>query len=325
MTKTITIIGATGTQGGSVVNALLSTPSTYTTIRAITRHPTSAAAQTLAAKDVQLIPADLHDPTSLQTAFAGTHALFAVTNFFEALPTHGVDGAMALETQLGTNIATAAAATPTLEHFVWSTLPDSAANSAGAVVVPYYESKRRVDAFIAETLPGLWAKTTFLWVGWYSANMLLPCFLPMRVRGAADDGFLMLTNIDPATRVPVAGDERVNVGLFVRAILETPDRTLPGRVVAAITEYRALRDVVGAFGRATGVKVRCVQVGREDYRALWPGLAELMDVSHYYFQVTDGRSFTVVGREEEVLGAEDLGVEGLVGLEEAFAGVSWLD
>ncbi|RAK79183.1 NAD(P)-binding protein [Aspergillus fijiensis CBS 313.89] len=328
MTKTITIIGATGTQGGSVIRALLSTPSpsTYTTIRAITRDPTSAAAQALAAQGVHLIPADLHDPTSLATAFAGTHAIFAVTNFFEALPTHGVDGAMALETQMGINIATAAATATTLEHFVWSTLPDSRANTAGQVVVPYYESKRRVDEFIARELPGLWAKTTFLWVGWYSANMLLPCFWPMRVRGAEGaGGFLTLTNIDPATRIPVAGDERVNVGLFVRAVLEKPGRTLPGRVVAAITGYRGLGEVVEAFGNAKGVKVRCVRVGREDYRALWPGLAELMDVSHYYFQVTDGRSFTAVGEGEAVLGAEDLGVEGLVGLEEAFAEVSWVD
>ncbi|OJJ97043.1 hypothetical protein ASPACDRAFT_123766 [Aspergillus aculeatus ATCC 16872] len=232
---------------------------------------------------------------------------------------------MALETQMGVNIATAAAATATLEHFVWSTLPDSKANTTGQVVVPYYESKRRVDEFIARALPGLRAKTTFLWVGWYSSNMLLPCFHPMRVRGAEGGGFLTLTNIDPATRIPVAGDERVNVGLFVQAILETPERTLPGRIVAAITGYRALGEVVETFGTAKGVKVRCVRIGREDYRALWPGLAELMDVSHYYFQVTDGRSFTAAGEGEAVLGAEDLGLEGLVGLEEAFAGVPWLD
>ncbi|RAL12662.1 NAD(P)-binding protein [Aspergillus homomorphus CBS 101889] len=312
MPKTIAIIGATGTQGGSVLNALLPSKADYT-IRAITRNPSSTAAQSLAGQGVQLVRADLHDLTSLTTAFAGTHAIFAVTNFFDALPTHGVDGAMALETQMGINIAKAAAATESLEHFIWSTLPDSQTNSDGKAAVPYYESKRRVDAFI-RSLPQLLAKTTFVWVGWYSANMLIPCFQPMRVRGA--DGYLTLTNIDPVTKIPLAGDEKVNIGVFVRAVLEQPGKTLPGRIVSAVVEYRALRDVFEAFGVAKGCRVRCVRISREEYRALWPGLAELMDVSHHYFQVTDGRSFTAVG--EEVLGADDLGVKGLVGLEEAF-------
>ncbi|PYH43891.1 NAD(P)-binding protein [Aspergillus saccharolyticus JOP 1030-1] len=322
MSKIITIIGATGTQGGSVVSALLHT--NYT-IRAITRNPSSRAAQSLAAKGVQLLRADLHDPAALTAAFAGTHAIFAVTNFFAGLSTHhdddddAVAAAMALETQLGINIATAAAATPSLEHLVWSTLPDSATNSAGAAVVPYYQSKQQVDAFI-HTLPALLAKTTFLWVGWYSANMLLPCFHPMAVCGTA--GYLTLTNIDPATRIPLVGDERVNVGLVVRAVLQQPAKTLPGRVVSAVTEYRALGEVVAAFGRVKGVAVRCVRIAREEYRRLWPGLAELMDVSHYYFQLTDGRSFVQVG--EEVVGVEELGVEGLVGVEEAFLRVEFM-
>lgn len=336
MPKIITIVGATGIQGGAVIKALLAVnnqnPSNKPyTIRAITRNPDSPAARalSLSSPDIQVIQADLSDPASLKASFSGTHAIFAVTNFFENLPTLGIHGAMDSETELGINLANAAAQTlETLEHYIWSTLPDSKANTDGEVVVPYYESKNAVDRYIRTAVPGLLEKTTFVWFGWYASNMLNPIFRPARIHGVgpgAEGGgtYVTLVNVDPATKVPLLGDEGVNVGLFARAILEDPGLTLPGRVVAGVVEERAIGDVVEAFGEAKGIRARGVHVSREDYRRLWPGLGDVMDVSNSYFEVMDGRAFT--STDEEVLTKEDLYVKGLVGVDDAFAKLPLLE
>ncbi|KAL3477072.1 NAD(P)-binding protein [Aspergillus californicus] len=319
MTKIITVIGATGTQGGSVIRALLNQPS-YT-IRAITRNPDSTAAKDLTAQGIQVVKADLHDAQSLITAFTGTHVIFAVTNFFEHLPSHGLEEAMAIETKLGINLAQAAAATDSLEHYIWSTLPNSRVNSNGSVVVPYYESKNRVDEFI-RSVPALLAKTTFAWFGWYAGNVLAPLFHPTRIHTAdGSESYITMVNVPPSTKLPVVGDEKVNIGLFVKAIVEQPEKT-HGKIVRGVMEVRTFEEVASAFAVAKGIQFRCVQIRREDSRALWGALGEALDESLYYLEVTGERCFAAPG--QEVLGPEDLGVGGLVGFEEAYASLPLL-
>ncbi|KAL3433339.1 hypothetical protein BDV09DRAFT_186715 [Aspergillus tetrazonus] len=310
MSKVITVVGATGTQGGSVVTALQDLVDRTYTVRAITRNPSSAAAQSLLDKNIEVIEADLHDLSSLISAFEGSHAVFAVTNFFENLPTHGIEGAMELETNAGINLAKAAAATETLKHYVWSTLPDSKTNSEGRITVPYYESKNAVDRYI-RSVPELLQKTTFVWLGWVCA------FGETGVRN-----YVTFLGVDPATKIPLLGDEKVNAGLFVKAILGQPEKTLPGKTVSAVLEQRSIGDVVEAFGKAKGVQARCVKIDREVYRVLWPVWGNVLDISHAYFEDAGGRAFSA--KEEEVLTKEDLGVDGLAGIEEAFEKVPLL-
>ncbi|KAI9903782.1 hypothetical protein N3K66_000311 [Trichothecium roseum] len=333
MSQIITVLGATGTQGGSVIAALLqqrddpeqTTP--YTTIRAVTRNPESLAARALAARGVQVLRADLDDPPSLRAAFAGTHAIFAVTNFFESLGTLGVQQAMAAEIRQGKNVADAAAVTTALEHFVWSTLPDSRANSGGAAAVPYYESKNAVDAHIRTELPDLLAKTTFLWVGWYAANILNPLFRPVEYHHSGGDGrsgksYVQLVGVPPATtRIPMAGDEARNTGLWVTSILAQPRKTLPGKLVAATIGLSTFAEVLASYAEAQGLgSARCVQVGEDDYLAMWPGgWGELLLASTRYLALMGDKAFGSVEGEEGPLTKEDLGVEGLVGFAEAFA------
>ena len=169
MSKLVTVLGATGAQGGSVIQALLNTEGYK--LRAITRSVKSEKAQALAAQGVEVVEADVNDLLSLKAAFAGSYAIYAVTNFFEAFPSVGKDRAIEIEVQMGINIADAAAATLELQHFVWSTLPNSKRNTGGKVVVPHYEGKNQVDEYI-KSLPDLAEKTTFMLVPWYAQNIL---------------------------------------------------------------------------------------------------------------------------------------------------------
>lgn len=82
--KLLTIFGATGNQGGSVIATVLASQSLSSkySLRAITRDTTKPNAQALAAKGVELAKADLNDPASIATAIKGSHGVFAVTNYW---------------------------------------------------------------------------------------------------------------------------------------------------------------------------------------------------------------------------------------------------
>ena len=147
--KIATILGATGNQGAGVLSALLQGAIKYH-IRAITRRPESDAAKSLRTKGVEVVQADLNNPDSLRAAFAGSHVVFAVTDFFETFAANGPVEAMDIEAQQGINVAKAAAVTASLEHFIWSSLPNSTKISSDKYTVPHFESKNRIDSFIRQ-------------------------------------------------------------------------------------------------------------------------------------------------------------------------------
>ena len=90
--------------------------------------------------------ANLNDSSTLAAAFASAHFILAVKTMYE--------GAMEREVAQGKNIAEAAAAVETLEHFVWSTLPSASIVSAGKISVPHVEGKAQVDEYILDLLLG---------------------------------------------------------------------------------------------------------------------------------------------------------------------------
>jgi len=81
----ITVLGATGAQGGGVVRSLLCPAQQRFAVRAVTRKPASPAARALAEAGADVVAADLDDPHTLRRAFEGAHGVFAVTNFWEHL------------------------------------------------------------------------------------------------------------------------------------------------------------------------------------------------------------------------------------------------
>ena len=116
MSKLLVILGATGNQGGSVIKSILSDPKAAKQfqLRGVTRDTSSAKAQALASKGVEVVSANVDDTASLKKAFEGAYGIFALTDFWAAK-----DGAK--ETQQGKNIADACKATG-VEHLVYSTL-----------------------------------------------------------------------------------------------------------------------------------------------------------------------------------------------------------
>src|SRR5688572_29425607 len=80
--KVISVVGATGAQGGGLVRAILNDRNGPFKVRALTRDVNSDKARALAALGAELVTADVDDVESLKRAFAGAHGAFCVTFFW---------------------------------------------------------------------------------------------------------------------------------------------------------------------------------------------------------------------------------------------------
>lgn len=309
MAKTIAVVGATGIQGGSVVRALRKD---YT-VTAITRDSQSTAAQKLALDGVRVVQADLDDIESLKAAFVGAQAIFAVTNFFEPFAKVGETEAIEIEYRRGINLAKAAAATPGLEHYIWSTLPNAARISNGEALVPHYLAKNKVDDYIKSD-PSLLKKTTFLWVTCYASNINYPFYQPFPIPTAGDNKYIQLQGSPSWVPIQSIGDARVNVGLFVRSALQQPGKSLPGNTVLGAVECMTAGEMLSAWAKAHGKDAEYV-MDKEAYYRMWPKWAEVMDKSHMYWGLVKGKSFS---GEDVILTKEDLAIDGLVDTASAF-------
>lgn len=268
--KLAVVLGATRGQGASVVNALLQ--SNEYVIRGVARDAHTPAAEALTRRGVEVVEADLDDAASLRTAFASAHAIFAVTTMY--------DGAMEREVRQGMNIADAAAAAAVpLEHFVWSTLPSASTVSRGKVSVPHMDGKARVDEYIISSLPGLAAKTTFYWGGFYAENVTYPNFRPGFLDSAAKH--VWVQPVAATTVVPMVGDHHVNTGVFVRRILERRDVCLPGRYVLGVVDWLGNGDLLNMWVEIlarrdghgdSGMEPVYVHSDVETVGKLWPGM-----------------------------------------------------
>jgi uncharacterized protein YbjT (DUF2867 family) len=317
--KIISIVGATGNQGVSIINALIIDKS-YT-LRALTRNPCSDSAKALAARGVEVVQADANNVSSLTAAFEGSYAIHAITDFFEPFAKDGPEKGMEVEVQQGINLAKAAAATKSLEHYIWSTLPDAKQISGGKYVVPHFEAKNTIDRYIKSD-PALLAKTTFFWITFYASNYYFPMFTPYLIPTA--DKYIQLQSTPASTAILSVGDVRTNVGIFVKAILANPEKTRDGTFVLAYAEETNAGDMLQTWAKAQGKKAQYVQVDAQTFNAIWPLWAKEMGVM-MEFWAWAGKDRSWVAEGSKVLTRDDIGVEAssLVGVEQAFTSLKF--
>ena len=128
----ILVIGATGNQGGSVVQALL--PKGYH-IRTLSRNPDSPAAKRLAEQGVEVMKGDFSDYDSLVKAATGVDTVYAMTTPFETGPEE--------EVKQGIAIANAAKEAG-VGHFIFS----SVASADRKTGIPHFDSKYEIEKHI---------------------------------------------------------------------------------------------------------------------------------------------------------------------------------
>jgi uncharacterized protein YbjT (DUF2867 family) len=131
----ILVTGATGQQGGSVVDALLRKRQNVT---GLTRNPESEKARILAERGVTLVTGDMNDKESLIRAFSGIDTLFLVITPFEK----GVEN----ETAQGI-IAIDAAKEAGVNYIVYSSVSDADRDTG----IPHFDSKFLVEEYLKKS------------------------------------------------------------------------------------------------------------------------------------------------------------------------------
>lgn len=263
--KIIAVTGATGSQGGGVVNVMNKTPGWK--VRAITRNPTSDAAKKLAAEGVEVVQADYDNEESLRNAFKGVHAVFAVTQWWEhVFKGKTRDEAGEIEEEQGMKIARAAAETRTLEHYIWSTTPSAKIMLKGKLLTPHMDYKANVDARIKSELPYLAAITTYLYFGYYPQNMaFFPLCQPVEIPGTGK--YIQAMPTKPDAKILLSGDMTVNPGIWVRQVLATGNAACAKYANVALEKW-TFQDMVTVWSEVTGKPAVFMQVTPEAITAL---------------------------------------------------------
>ncbi|KAJ7483822.1 NAD(P)-binding protein [Mycena galericulata] len=160
----ITIFGATGTQGSSVLTAILA-DGKYTP-RAVSRNVDSDASKALSAKGVEVVAANLFDKASIVKAIQGSEVVFGTTNFWdpEVFP---ADMSGKGEIVQGKNLVDAVKEVG-IKFFIWSSLPSAMKESNGLYThVHHFENKNKIDEYLAASgVPHV-----VLLTAWFAENL----------------------------------------------------------------------------------------------------------------------------------------------------------
>jgi uncharacterized protein YbjT (DUF2867 family) len=284
--KIIAVVGSTGSQGGGLVQAILSDPNGGFAARAITRDPSKDKAKAMAAQGAEVVAANIDDVESLKKAFAGAYGVYGVTNFWEHFSGEK-------EKAQAKNIADAAKAAG-VKHVIWSTLEDTrklmAADDKRMPMlqekyrVPHFDAKAEADAYFAG-LPATMLVTSFYW-----DNLYLFGLAPKK----DDKGVYSWTF--PLGNAKLAGIAAEDIGKAAYGIFKAGDKYI-GKTVGIAGENLTIKEIGEKLSRGLGI-------GPVTYNAPEPN-----DYRAYGFQGADeyGNMFQVYRDfEKEVLGARSI-------------------
>lgn len=277
--KVIAVVGASGQQGKSVVEALVANGQFR--VRAITRNPGQYKG---AAHEV--VYADLDQPESLNEAFRGAYGVFGVTNAWQP----GTDEIAQCRAMI------AAAKTQQVEHFVWSTLPHVERLSGGRFDVPHFTNKARMDS---EVSAAGFRFHSFVVAAFYYQNFLAGLSPASNPDGS--QGWML--PISPDADIAMA--DIAELGQLVAGVFIRPEQTGHGLYLPHVGSTLSFNGIVSQL-KQQGADLRFSQVPIGLFAGTFPGSHELAQMlawfeAHGYF----GDDYT----KERQLAAEFAGLK----------------
>ena len=230
MIDSVLVAGATGTQGGSVVDALLASDDRTYDVRGLTRRPDGESAAALRDRGVAVVEGDMTDRAAMDRAVAGVDAVFGVTA--------GQTGEA--ERAQGATLADAAAAAG-VAHFVFS----SGGNADRRPGIPHVDAKHDVERHLA----ALDVSATVLRPHSFMGNF-------ERQREEILDGRLAFPIPEGKTHALV---DAADVGRFAARAFADP-ATYAGVTVELAAERLTLEALADVFGEVVGRDVEPVRV-----------------------------------------------------------------
>lgn len=287
--KIIAVVGATGSQGGGMVRAILADPDQEFAARALTRDTHSVKAQELAASGAEVVEADLEDESSLLRAFDGADGAFIVTNYWADRTPEEEAARTRAEMELRQAEAAARATKAAgVAHVIWSTLEDTRPHFADRervptldefYKVPHFDAKSEADELFAKYgVPTTYLRTAFFFEGF--ARGLGP------VRDA--NGKLVLTL--PMADQPLSGIAVDDIGRTALGIFKRGSEYI-GQTVSIAGDHLSGDEYAAALTDALGESVVYQPNTWEDFRRLgFPGAVEMANMFQFYAE--DSTRFT---------------------------------
>jgi uncharacterized protein YbjT (DUF2867 family) len=265
--KIIAVVGATGAQGGGLINAILNDKESGFKVRAITRNPDSEKAKKLAGKGVEVVKADVGNKESLINAFKGAYGVFCVTFFWEHFSPEK-------ENQDAKNMAEAAAEAG-VKHVIWSTLEDTRKwiplsddrmpTLHGKYKVPHFDAKGESNVYFEKSgVPYTLLNTSFYW-----DNFIYFGLGPQK----GPDGNYAITFPMGDKKLP--GISSSDIGKCAYTIFKR-DNEFQGKTVSIAGEHLTGKQKADAFSRQLGVEVKYNDVPPSVYRSFgFPGADDM--------------------------------------------------
>lgn len=273
MSKLLTVFGATGRQGGSVIRTVLadSALSQQFKLRGITRDVSKPDAQALTAKGVEVISADMTSVSSLVKAITGSHSVFLVTT-----PTFTENSD--LELTQGRNVADAAKKAG-VQHLIFSSLLNVTKTTGGRLKdVPHFDHKAQVEQYIRS----LGLPASFVLPGYFMSN-----YTSMGMIRKGEDGvFTLAYPVGEDAQFPLV-DIDADMGKYVGIALKNPSKTQGSQILAA-TDYYTPTRILKEFEEVTGQKTRFVRVDNDTYKSFMPGYLGLEMLENHLFVENPG-------------------------------------
>jgi uncharacterized protein YbjT (DUF2867 family) len=293
--KIIAVVGATGSQGGGLVRAILDDWNGPFAVRALTRNPDSRKAKEFAARGAEVVRVDLDDEAGLRTAFDGAHGAFVVTNFWEQLTPEqtAVRSRARMELDHAANAARAAKAAR-LKHLVWSTLEDTRPHFEflgsepptieDGYKVPHFDAKNEANAhFTALGVPTTFLETSFFY------EMFIAAGLGPR-RGADGEAALTIPMGDSVMALVAAED----IGRTAHGIFLAGARFV-GRTVGLAGTHATGGHLAALFAKVLGERVAYRPMTHDQLRAAgFPQAEELGNMFQFFTEAAD----TFVGNRD---------------------------
>ena len=279
--KLISVVGATGSQGGGLVGAALADPEQRFRVRALTRSAQSAAARELAEAGAEVVEADLDDGPSMRRAFDGAHGAFLVTNYWADLAPEDEGRRTRAARELEqVDTAALAARQAGVSHVVWSTLEDTrdhfgtderVPTVGDHYKVPHFDAKAEADGILREyDVPTTFLRTTLFFEGF--AGALAP------TRG--DDGTLKLTL--PIADQPMSGIAVADIGKSALQIFKRGNEFL-GTTLSIAGDHLTGEQYAAGLSAAYGETVAYRPLTWDEFRAQgFPGAVEMGNMFQYY-------------------------------------------
>jgi len=278
--KTVTVFGATGLQGSSLVDALLKDGFH---VRGVQRSTDNDKAKKLKEKGVEVVGNDMTTSTVQQLAdvMKGSYGAFLITSFWDP-------ATMGKEEALGKKLVDAAAAAK-VPHIVFSALEDVAKLTGGKLEVPHFTDKARVVDYI-KTLQAKSPKA------FETFSVSAPSFYYQNFEmfGMAKEEAGVVTFTMPPIRFLTAMDI-TELGPATAQAFVHPKK-FDGKRIEYWGEHASVQSYVDTFARVTGKKAVFNSVPFDVYEKLpFPGAHELGQMYRFFNEYSyygyDGQPF----------------------------------